>query len=113
MRQAARPRFDRPGPDRSRPGRLEIIYDRGQENDWFNSRLILVLTVLVVVSLSTAVAWELRHPNPVVNLRLLKDRNFAAGSLVMFVVFCVLYGSNVLCRKWFSNSLVTTRTRRG
>ncbi len=77
-------------------GALEIIYDRGQENDWFNSRLILVLTVLAIVSLTTAVAWELRHPNPVVNLRLLKDRNFGAGCLVIYAVFLVLYGSNVL-----------------
>ncbi len=77
-------------------GSLEIIYDRGQENDWFNSQLILVLTVLAIVSISTAIAWELRHPNPVINLRLLKDRNFGAGCLVIYTIFLVLYGSNVL-----------------
>ncbi len=75
---------------------LEIVYDRGQENDWFNSRLVLVLIVVGIVSLSTAVAWELRHPHPVLNLRLWKDRNFAAGCLIIYVVFAVLYGSNVL-----------------
>ena len=48
---------------------LEIIYDRGQEDDWFNSRFILTLLVLGIVSLSTAVFWELRHPRPIVNLR--------------------------------------------
>lgn len=77
-------------------GALEIIYDRGQEDDWFNSRLILVLTILAIISLGLAIAWELRHPNPVINLRLLKDRNFAAGCLVIYVIFFALYGSNVL-----------------
>jgi MFS transporter, DHA2 family, multidrug resistance protein len=75
---------------------LEIIYDRGQEDDWFNSRFILGLTILVIVSLSVAIAWELRHPRPVLNLRLLKDRNFAAGCVIIFAVFAVLYGSNIL-----------------
>lgn len=77
-------------------GALEIIYDRGQEDDWFNSRVILVLSVLAIVSLVTAVAWELRHPHPVINLRLLKDRNFAAGCLLVYTIFMVVYGSNVL-----------------
>ncbi len=77
-------------------GALEIIYDRGQEDDWFNSRFILTLTVMAIVSLVTAIAWELRHPNPVVNLRLLKDRNFGAGCLVIYGIFIVVYGSNVL-----------------
>ncbi|MGC8640717.1 MAG: DHA2 family efflux MFS transporter permease subunit [Isosphaeraceae bacterium] len=77
-------------------GALEIIYDRGQQDDWFNSRFILVLTVLAIVSLSTAVVWEWRYPNPVVNLRLLKDRNFAASCVVIYIIFAVLYGSNVL-----------------
>jgi DHA2 family multidrug resistance protein len=77
-------------------GSLEVIYDRGQEDDWFNSRLILILTVLTIISLGLAVAWELRHPRPIVNLRLLRDRNFAAGCLIVYVIFAVLYGSNVL-----------------
>ena len=77
-------------------GALEVIYDRGQEDDWFNSRAILVLTVLAVVALSTAVIWELRHPKPVINLRLLKDRNFGIGCLLVYVIFFALYGSNVL-----------------
>ncbi len=77
-------------------GSLEVLYDRGQEDDWFNSRFILVLTVLAIVGLSTAVVWELRHPRPVLNLRLLKDRNFAAGCLIIYTSFAVVYGSNVL-----------------
>ncbi len=77
-------------------GALEIVYDRGQLEDWFASRLIFNLTVLSAASLVAAVIWELRDPNPIVNLRLLKDRNFAAGCAIMYCTFAVLYGSNVL-----------------
>ena len=51
------------------PACLEIIYDRGQEDDWFNSWFIILLLVVGVVSLSSAVFWKLRHPRPIVNLR--------------------------------------------
>lgn len=77
-------------------GSLEIIYDRGQENDWFNSRLIIVLLIFAIVSLGTAIVWELRHPRPIVNLRFFQDRNFAAGSIVIYSAFAIIYGSNVL-----------------
>jgi DHA2 family multidrug resistance protein len=85
---------------------LEIIYDRGQEDDWFNSHFILVLIVLAIVCLAAAVMWELRHPNPIVNVRLLGERNFAASCVVIFVVFAVLYGSNVLLPQ-FLQALLT------
>ncbi|MEN6452178.1 MAG: DHA2 family efflux MFS transporter permease subunit [Thermoguttaceae bacterium] len=77
-------------------GALEVIYDRGQEDDWFNSRFITILAVVAMISLSTAVAWELRQRRPVLNLRLLKDRNFSVGCVVIYVAFVIVYGSNVL-----------------
>ena len=77
-------------------GTLEIIYNRGQENDWLNSNFIVGAIILAIVTLVAAVIWGLRHPNPVINLRLLLDRNFAASCLVIYVIFIVLYGSNVL-----------------
>jgi DHA2 family multidrug resistance protein len=49
-----------------------------------------------VVSLVAAVIWELRHPEPIINLRLLKERNFLFCGIVAFSVFGVLYGSTVL-----------------
>jgi MFS transporter, DHA2 family, multidrug resistance protein len=77
-------------------GALEIVYDRGQIDDWFNSRLILNLSAVAAVCLIGLVFWELRHPQPIINLRLLKDRNFGIGCLIMFTTFAVLYGSNIL-----------------
>ena len=54
-----------------------------------------VLCHRMVIGLISFVIWELRHPNPIVNLRLLGDRNFLASGLIIYVAFAVLYGSNV------------------
>jgi DHA2 family multidrug resistance protein len=75
---------------------LEIILDKGQQEDWFGSPFIVRLTIVAVVTLVAAVVWELRHPNPIINLRLLKDRNFLFCGIVIFFAFAVLYGSTVL-----------------
>jgi DHA2 family multidrug resistance protein len=77
-------------------GSLEVVYDRGNELDWFGSPLIVRLTIVAVMSLAIAIVWELWHPRPIVNLRLYKDRNFLACSLLMFFVFAALYGTTVL-----------------
>ena len=53
----------------------------------FSSRLIVLLTVVAVMGLISAVAWELRHPDPIVNLRLLKERNFLVCSLIIFCAY--------------------------
>ena len=77
-------------------GSLEIVYDRGQIDDWFGSRFITILIVVAAVCIVSAIVWELIHPHPIVNLRLLKDRNFAVGCLIMYCTFAVLYGSTIL-----------------
>ncbi len=77
-------------------GSLEILYDRGQIDDWFGSSFIVTLATVAAVCIVAAVVWELVHPNPIVNLRLLRDRNFAVGCLIMYSTFAVLYGSTIL-----------------
>ena len=75
---------------------LEVVLDKGQEEDWFDSWLIIGFAAVAVVALVTAVVWELRHPQPIVNLRLLKERNFLMCCIVVFCTYGVLYGSTVL-----------------
>ena len=77
-------------------GTLEIVLDKGQDVDWFGSRLIVWMSIVAVISLVGAVIWELKHPQPIVNLRLLKERNFRFCALTLFFAFGVLYGSTVL-----------------
>jgi DHA2 family multidrug resistance protein len=75
---------------------LELMLDKGQEHDWFDSPFIARLAAVAAVALVSVVFWELRHPAPIINLRLFRDRNFAAASVCVFCAFGVLYGSNVL-----------------
>lgn len=72
---------------------LQIVLDKGQESDWFSSRFITWATVLVVVTLVAFVIWELRTKEPIVNLRVFANRNFAVGTALITAMGAVLYGS--------------------
>jgi DHA2 family multidrug resistance protein len=74
-------------------GFLEIALDEGQRNDWFSSDLILAAAVIAAVALVGVVLWELRQKDPVVDFRLLKERNFAVSTINMFALGFILYGS--------------------
>jgi MFS transporter, DHA2 family, multidrug resistance protein len=78
-------------------GSLEVLYAKGQEWDWFGDPFWRAQTFMVamVLGLTAFAVWELRHPNPMVNLRLLKERNFLATLLIIYVAFAALYGANV------------------
>lgn len=77
-------------------GALQVMLDKGQEEDWFGSHFILILTVMAVVGLSWFVINELLENQPIVNLRVFKNRTYATGVLVMTVLGFVLYGATVL-----------------
>jgi DHA2 family multidrug resistance protein len=77
-------------------GALQVVLDKGQRADWLESRFIVILLVTSVACLVTVVFWELRHQHPVVEIRLLAERNFAVSTLVMFALGFVLYGSTAL-----------------
>ena len=76
-------------------GALEIALDEGQRHDWFSSSGIILAAAIGVVALVSVVFWELRQKDPVVDFRLLKDRNFAISTLTMFILGFVLYGSTM------------------
>ena len=60
-------------------GALQFVLDKGQEDDWFSSRLITTLAILSAVTLVTLVVHELRTEDPVVDLRVFKERSYAVG----------------------------------
>ena len=78
-------------------GSLEVLYAKGQEWDWFGDPFWRVQTffIAMMVGLGAFVVWELRHPDPMINLRLLGERNFLACGLIIYISFAVLYGANV------------------
>jgi DHA2 family multidrug resistance protein len=77
-------------------GSLQVMLDKGQEEDWFGSRLIVTLAILALVFLAAFVFRELRTPDPIVRFRLLRYRNFATGISLAWVLGFVLYGSLIL-----------------
>ncbi len=75
---------------------LEVVLDRGQTEDWFESNFIVFFFSIAIVALITAAFWEWRHPDPVVEIRLLADRNFAIANFYYFLFGFALFGSTVL-----------------
>jgi DHA2 family multidrug resistance protein len=75
---------------------LEIVLDEGQRQDWFASGLIAACAVIAVVCLVGVVFYLLKKDHPIIDLRLLKDRNFAMATIMLFVLGFVLYGSLAL-----------------
>jgi DHA2 family multidrug resistance protein len=81
-------------------GALQIVLDKGQEDDWFASHFILILAILCVIGLVFFVVRELITGHPVVDLRIFKNRTYATGVFLMTVLGFVLYGSTVLLPLW-------------
>jgi DHA2 family multidrug resistance protein len=75
---------------------LQLVLDKGQEEDWFASNFIFTTTVIAVTALVAFVIWELRSNEPIVNLRILSNRNFAVGTMLMTIMGIVLYGTIAL-----------------
>jgi DHA2 family multidrug resistance protein len=77
-------------------GALQIMLDKGQQEDWFASGLIRALVVVAVVALGAFLIRELMTPHPIVDLRVFRNRTYATGVFLITIVGVVLYGSLVL-----------------
>ncbi len=77
-------------------GALQIMLDKGQEDDWFGSHFILTLAVTSAVCFILLVVWEWRHETPIVDVRMFKTFNFAVSSLMMFCLGVLLFSSLVM-----------------
>ncbi|HPO12114.1 MAG TPA: DHA2 family efflux MFS transporter permease subunit [Candidatus Hydrogenedentes bacterium] len=77
-------------------GSLQLVLDLGERYDWFGSRFITLVTVIAVTATISAVIWELRHKDPILDFKLLGERNLGAATLVMLLFGATLYGSTVL-----------------
>lgn len=77
-------------------GALQVLLDKGQEDDWFGSRFITILVIVSAVSLISLVIWEWFHKAPIVDVRLFKSFNFASANLMMFTLGIMLFSSLVM-----------------
>jgi DHA2 family multidrug resistance protein len=75
---------------------LEILLDRGQIDDWFGSSFICWMFFIGVTCLSGAIFWELHHTDPIIDLRLLKVRNFAIANIFYFIFGFGLFASTTM-----------------
>jgi DHA2 family multidrug resistance protein len=94
-------------------GSLQIVLDKGQLDDWFNSDFILVLSVIAGVSLVLFIFWELQQERPIVDLRIFRNSSFATGNAVMFFGFFAFFGSIVLLPLYLQNLLGYTAFQAG
>jgi DHA2 family multidrug resistance protein len=94
-------------------GSLQIMLDKGQEDDWFSSHFIVTLAVLTVVGLAGLIIRELKAEHPIIDLSVFRYRSYAIGTLIMTVVGFVLYGSTVLLPLLMQELLGYTATHAG
>lgn len=94
-------------------GCLQYVLDKGQEVDWFSSRRIIVLLSVALVTLIWFVINEWNQDYPIMDLRLMKQRNFATSAFMMFVMGMVLFGTTVLIPQFLQVLMGYTATQAG
>ena len=94
-------------------GCLQVMVDRGQDEDWFASNFIRIFAALAVVGILGAIAWLLYAKDPIVNIRVLKDRNLAISSMLMVCMASILYASAVVLPQLAQQVLGYTATLAG
>ena len=94
-------------------GALQIMLDKGQEDDWFRSTFIVSLAVLAAVGLVSLVIWEWFHKTPIVDVRLYRNVNFLGANFMIFVLGIMLFASLVMMPQYLQTLLGYTAESAG
>ena len=94
-------------------GCLQVVLDKGQEDDWFSSPMIAILSVCSLFTLIWFVWNEWNHANPIVDVRLLRQRNFGTAAFMMFMLGVVLFATTVLIPQFLQVLLGFTAEQAG
>jgi DHA2 family multidrug resistance protein len=86
-------------------GALQVLLDKGQEDDWFGSQFITTLTIVATVCLISLVIWEWFQKSPIIDVRMFKSFNFASANLMMFTLGIMLFSSLVLMPQFLQTLL--------
>lgn len=92
---------------------LEIVLDKGQELDWLGSRFIVSFGIVALLALATAVYWELNCENPIVNLRLFKERNFRSCCILILCLYSTTYATTYLLPTFMQQMIGYSATTAG
>ncbi|MGA8437258.1 MAG: DHA2 family efflux MFS transporter permease subunit [Candidatus Sulfotelmatobacter sp.] len=94
-------------------GTLQVVLDKGQRDDWFESHFIVILSIIATVSLIFVIFWEWTHKDPIIDLHLFRDRTFGISNLLMFMLGFALLGSTLLLPLFMQTLLGYTAERSG
>jgi MFS transporter, DHA2 family, multidrug resistance protein len=94
-------------------GALQIVLDKGQRDDWFESHFIVTMSVIAVSALIFVIIWEWRHKDPIIDLHLFRDRTFGVSNLLMFMLGFALLGSTLLLPLFSQTMLGYTAEKAG
>lgn len=94
-------------------GALQIMLDKGQEDDWLSSHFILALAVITVVCLTLLVLWEWHEERPIVDVKLFKLLNFSGSSLMIFFAGVTAFASIVLMPQFLQQLMGYTAEKAG
>lgn len=94
-------------------GALQVVLDKGNDLDWFESNFIIVGTLISLVALAAFIIWELTDEHPVVNLRLFAFRNFRIGTIVLVGGYAGFFGINLILPQWLQTQMGYTATWAG
>ncbi len=94
-------------------GALQIVLDKGNDADWFESQFIIIGSVISAIALSIFVIWEMTDKHPIVNLRLFAYRNFRIGTITLVGGYSAFFGINLLLPQWLQTQMGYTATYSG
>jgi MFS transporter, DHA2 family, multidrug resistance protein len=94
-------------------GTLQVVLDKGQRDDWFESHFISSLAVIATISLLFVIFWEWHHKDPIIDLHLFRDRTFGVSNLLMFMLGFALLGSTLLLPLFAQTMLGYTAQKAG
>ena len=93
--------------------RLQIVLDKGNDADWFNSTFIIVTSIISAINLAIFLIWELTDKDPIVDLKLFRHRNFTAGTIALVLAYAAFFAIGLLVPLWLQRNLGYTATWAG
>lgn len=94
-------------------GALQIVLDKGNDEDWFNSTFIVVTSIVSAIGIAIFLIWELTDKDPIVDLRLFRHRNFTAGTIALILAYAAFFAIGLLVPLWLQRNLGYTSTWAG
>jgi DHA2 family multidrug resistance protein len=94
-------------------GALQIVLDKGNDEDWFSSPFIVVTSIISAVALAVFLIWELTDDDPIVNLRLLRHHNFWVGTVALVLAYAAFFAIGLLIPQWLQRNMGYTATWAG